>query len=307
MLSKSKSILFSAFKKVYRLLWGRGLGKVPGAYRIQGLIFELLWPNKENIIEIQGSKMCVNPGYKLPKSYKRTFQAYTLSGIWEELTTEMFKKAIKEGDVVVDLGANLGYYTLLAARLVGKRGRVYAFEPEPINYSLLLKNIEINGYDNIVAMQKAVSDTTGTVRLFLDNTDTGAHTIYEPDDKREFIEIESVILDELFKDKKHPINVIKMDIEGAEMAALTGMDRIIRENENLKMLVEFYPAAIRGAGHSPEEFINRLLQDYHFAILAIDDYTRNKQCVRINKADELINLCEGERVVNLLLDRRRES
>jgi len=296
-----KSVLFLAFQKVAKLLWGKGVGKIPGVLAVYSFLSQLLWSNK-TIAEVQGSKMYVNPE-GLPKSYIKTFQSYILSSSWEELTTEMFKKVVKEGDVVVDLGANLGYYTLLAARLVGRKGKVYAFEPEPINYSLLLENIELNEYDNVVAVQKAVSNVTEKVRLFLDKKDTGAHTIYQPGDKREFIEVESVTLDEFFKDKKHPINVIKMDVEGAEMAAFSGMDRIIKENENLKMFVEFYLPGITRSGGSPEEFIRRLLEDYHFSILAIGEYTKDRQYLKINNVDELLNLCKGEKTANLFLER----
>ncbi len=299
-MSRLKSMLFSAFQKAAKLLWGTGIGKIPGVYAIHGFLFQFLWPNR-NIIEIQGSKMYVNPD-KLPKSFKKTFQSYIISSSWEELTTEMFKKVVKEGDIVVDLGANLGYFTLLAAKLVGPKGKVYAFEPEPINYSLLLQNIALNGYDNVVPVPKAVSNVTGKVRFFLDKKDTGAHTIYQPSDKGDFIEVESVVLDEFFKDKNHPINVIKMDIEGAEMAALSGMNRIIRENENLKMFVEFYFHGIVRSGGSPQEFIRRLLEDYHFSIMAIGDYTKDRQYLKISKVDELLNLCKGEKTANLFLE-----
>jgi len=304
-LSKLKSILFSALEKVCKLLWGKGIGRIPGSLAIYSSLSRLLWSSR-TVVEVQGSKMYVDPK-GLPRSYIKTFQAYIISGGPEKLTTEMFRNVVKEGDVVLDLGANLGYYTLLAARLVGQKGKVYAFEPEPVNYNLLLKNIELNGYDNIVAVQKAVSNVAGKVRLFLDEKDTGAHTIYQPGDKTEIIEVESVTLDEFFKDKKHPINVIKMDIEGAEMAALSEMDRIIRENENLKILVEFNFSGIRRAGNSPEEFTRRLLEDYCFSILAIGEYTKDKKYLEINKADELMNLCKGGRTANLFLERRQVS
>ena len=301
MLSELKSVLFLAFEKVCKLLWGKGIGKIPGVLVVHGFLSQLLWSNK-TVIEVQGSKMHINPD-RLPKSFRKTFQSYIISSGWEELTTEMFKKVVKEGDVVVDLGANLGYYTLLAARLVGRKGKVYAFEPEPINYSLLLKNIELNGYDNIVAVQKAVSDVSGKVRLFLDKKDTGAHTIYQPSKKREFIEIESVTLNKFFEDKEQRIDVIKLDVEGAEMAAFSGMDRIIRENEKLKIFVEFYFPGITRSGGFPQEFIRRLLEDYHFSILAIGEYTKDKQYLKINKVDELLNLCKGEKTANLFLER----
>ena len=301
MLSKSKSILFSVFQKSIKLLWGKGIGQIPGVYAIHSFLFQILLPNKKTI-EVEGSKMYMNPD-KLPQSYIKTFQSYILFRNWEELTTEAFKKAVIEGNIVLDIGANIGFFTLLAARLVGKKGKVYAFEPEPINYNLLTKNIELNGYNNIIPLQKAVSNVNGMVTLFLDNKDTGAHTIRQCQDNKEFVEVESVTLDEFFKNEKHPIDVIKMDIEGAEMAAFLGMERIIRENDNLKIFVEFYPTAIREMGDSPDEFVHKLLEDYRFSILVIDDYTKNKKYLRINNVDELMNFVKGKLTVNLFLER----
>ncbi len=305
MLSKLKQTLFAAFQKASKCLWGTGIGKVPGVYAIHAFLFNRLRTGKD-IIEVQGSKMYVNPE-GLPKSYIKTFEAYIISDSWEELTTEMFKKVVKEGDIVVDLGANIGYFTLLAARLVGEKGKVYAFEPEPHNYSLLCKNIEINGYDNVIATQKAVSDTSGKVKFYLDREDTGAHSIYQLDKGERFIEIETVNLDEFFEDKKHPINVIKMDVEGAEMVAFSGMERIIRENKDLKMFVEFYFPGIKRAGGSPEEFARRLLEDYQFSVLAIGDYTKDRKSVSVSSIDELLKLCSGERTANLFLERASRS
>jgi FkbM family methyltransferase len=297
-----KSVLFSGFQQVTRFLWGTGIGKIPGVYSLHAWLFQILQP-KERIVEIQGSKMYFNPA-ELPKRFIPTFQSYIISGGWEELTTGVFKEVVKEGDVVVDLGANIGYYTLLAARLVGKKGKVYAFEPEPLNHGLLLKNIELNGYDNVIAVPKAVSDVSGKVKFFLDGKDTGAHSIYQPDDNKECIEIESVTLDKFFEGKNQRVNVIKMDVEGAEMAAFSGMRRIIEQNENLKVFVEFYLPAITSSGGSPQEFIRRLLEDYHFSILALGDYTEDKKYLKINNADELMSLCKGGKAANLFLERR---
>lgn len=303
MLFELKPNLFSAFRKVFKFLVGTGIGKIPGVYAICDFLLQHLW-SYETITEIQGSKMYVNPD-NLPKIFRRIFLVYiTLSG-WEKLTTELFEKVVKEGDIVVDLGAHIGYSILLAARLVGKKGKVYAFEPEPINYGLLIKNIELNGYDNIVPVQKAVSNITGTVRLFLDDKHPDRHTMCQPNEKREFVEVESVTLDEFFKDKKCPINVITMNIEGAEMAAFLGMRRLLRENENLKIFVQFHPPGIRRSGESPEDFVRMLLKDYGFSILTIDDYTKDKKYLKINNVDELMNLCRGRGAVNLFLEKAR--
>lgn len=305
-MSRLKPILFSIFKQVHKLLWGTGMGRIPGVNVVSALLFERLWPDKSPVVEIQGSKMYVD-SKGLPKGFRRTLQTYAMRKTWEELTTDLFKEVVKEGNVVVDLGANIGYYSLLAARLVGSKGRVYAFEPEPTNYSLLLKNIELNGYHNIIPVSKAVSNAVGTVRLFLDNQDTGAHTICEPGKKGKSIEVESVTLDEFFKDREPRIDVIKMDIEGAEMSALVGMDRILKENNNLRIFVEFYFSGIARSGSSPQEFIRRLLEDYHFSILTIGDYTKDKEYLRISNVDELMKLCRGEKTANLLLTKARKE
>jgi len=309
---QGRSTLLSTFEKACQPLAKIGLNRIPGTRAVYHFLSELiwLWPSK-SVIEVEGSKMYVNPRAKGPM--RTAFRGYVRSRGKEKLTTQLFKQAVKEGGTVVDMGANIGYFTLLAARLAGKEGKVYAFEPEPHNYEMILKNLALNGYENVVPMQKAVSNAAGTVKLYVSSKDVGAHTLRQHHDKRqfdekesgEFVEVEAVIPDEFFKDKKHPIDVIKMDIEGAEMAAISGMDRVIRENKNLKMFIEFYPSAIREMGYSPEELVDKLLNVYGFSIMAIDELRiQSNQCVKVNNVDELMSLCEDEeKIVNLYLER----
>ncbi len=304
-MTKLKNILYSGFQKVTRRLWGTGIGKIPGLYALHGWLFRILQPS-ERVIEVQGSKMYVNPD-KLPASYQKTFQSYMVSGVWEELTTDIFKKVVKAGDIIVDMGANIGYFTLLAARLTGKDGKVYAFEPEPHNFALLSRNIELNGYDNVVAMQKAVSDKNGKIKLFVNKNDTGAHSLYQPENAGESIEIEAVTMDDFFKDKNRHVDVIKMDIEGAELDAFAGLQQIIRENTGLKMFVEFHLPALDRNGISPAEFFSRIQEDYRFTILAIADYAKNKQYVKVNNAEELINLSKNSQTINLFLEKAQSG
>jgi len=305
-----KSFLFLFLRKAHRWLGGTGIRKVPGVSMTKGLLFQLLWPNRRTVVEIQGSKMYVNPD-GLPRGFRNTFQEYILRNGWEELTTKMFKEGISKGDVVLDLGANVGYYSLLAAQLVGKEGKVYSFEPEPKNFSVLLKNIELNGYDNIVPVQKAVSDTSGKITFFLHNRDTGAHTIYQPDPgERQFaesIEVETVTLDEFLDGKENHINVVKVDVEGAEMAVLSGMKKMIMENHNLKMFIEFHPPGIKRRGESSSAFARQLLEDYGFSVLAIGDYKKGKKYLKITTAEELIHFCKGGKTVNLFVEKAESN
>lgn len=302
MIERAKQSLFSALKKARQLVWTTGIDRAPGVRAAYRLLFRTLWSN-QSVVEIQGSKMYLDP-HGLPESYEKTFQAYITDGGHELLTTEIFKKEVKQGDIVLDLGANIGYYSLLASRLVGKGGRVYAFEPDPTNFRLLLKNIELNKHTNIVPTQKAVSNRAGKIKLFLDEKDTGAHTIFQPNENSKYIEIESVTLDDFFQDKRHPINIIKMDIEGAEMAALSGMRRLIEENRDLKMFVEFYLPGIDRTDENPEDLIRGLLAYYDFPMLAIDEYSRITH--EIQNINELIAAAKkGRGVVNIFLSKRR--
>lgn len=299
-----KSALFPYFEKASRFALRKGvLNRIPGTRRINDFLFTHLWPYGD-YIEIAGSKMYID--WHEEFLLRKTLQTYILRPRWEKLTTNLFEKVVKEGDVVLDLGANLGYFSLLAARLVGSKGKVYAFEPEPRNFRLLLKNIELNGYHNIVPAQKAISNKAGKVELFLSDGDSGAHTIRQHHDKsnfRESVEVESVNLDEFFAGKSHPINVIKMDIEGAEPEAFLGMDRILKENQDLKIFMEFYPAIIREGGNSPEDFAHRLLEDYRFSTVVLDDYGTRQEPLKLNSANELMHFAKNRTALNLFLSR----
>jgi FkbM family methyltransferase len=193
---------------------------------------------------------------------------------YEKGTTKVFTELVKEGMNVVDIGANIGYYTLLAARRVGPNGRVYAFEPEPQNFKRLRENIQLNGYKNVVAVQKAVSHQAGTASLFLGVRGSGSHSLLSSRDYgKETIAIETVTLDEFFKKEGSPaIQVIKMDVEGWEMEALDGMRRLVMGNSPLAMVVEFYPRGLLSRGMSPLALTSRLIE-LGFTISLIDEET----------------------------------
>ena len=108
----------------------------------------------------------------------------SFNGVYEPCETEFVMNEIKKGDVVLDIGANIGYYTLIFARLVGEEGKVFAFEPDPENFALLKKNVEINGYHNVVLVQKAISNKTGKIRLFKFDDFKAGHRIHDSHDSR---------------------------------------------------------------------------------------------------------------------------
>lgn len=108
-------------------------------------IYKLSKPkNRFLLIDVQGSKMWVDA-----EDYAISYYLIT-RGIYEPRETNLFKKIVRHGMTVIDLGANIGYYTLIASKLVGESGKVYAFEPEPDNFNILVKNININNLKNVV-------------------------------------------------------------------------------------------------------------------------------------------------------------
>lgn len=319
MINKLKKILFLFFKKISNfLIKTRIHKKIPAISFLYDFLFRHLWSDPE-IIEIQGSKMYLNVR-EADLSMRKTFQSYATDKIHEKETTDLFKKNLKIGDVVLDLGANIGYFTLLAARIVGKKGRIYSFEPEPKNYKYLIKNIDLNGYNNIFPFQKAVSNKNGITDLFLCPYDTGHHTINQKEgiddyhlkgnQKIEKIKIETVVLDDFIGTKEKRIDVIKMDVEGAEALVFQGMEKIINENKDIKIFFEFYPLLIKKMGNSPRELIQTILEDYLFSVFVIPsdyDASQNK-IIKINNADELLNLCQKEDShLNLYLKRGNET
>ncbi|MFC2002727.1 FkbM family methyltransferase, partial [Chloroflexota bacterium] len=270
-----------AFKNVFRVIfsfyqrahasWGYRLSGIPGALRVVMFFFRLLLFFLPRIIDVRGSKMHTDP-------HEAAFFVTAALNPYESFETQIFEQVVKEGDTVVDLGANVGYYTLLASRIVGERGKVCTFEPDPKTYDLLLKNIELNKYSNIDPVPKAVTNKVGTAKFFLSH-EPGANTLHQHKGSGRFIEVETETLDHFFQNRGEIINFIKMDIEGGEMDALSGMDRLISQNRNLKMFVEFVPGFVKRSGHSPEKLLDKLWS-YNFKVFLIDE--REKRLKYIN-------------------------
>jgi len=169
---------------------------------------------------------------------------------------------------VVDVGANVGYYTLLFSKLVGPSGMVYAFEPHPEIYELLRHNVKRR--KNIIVLQKAASNTNGEVEFYFSRR-TRSHSIYVP---HEFIigstRVEAVCLDDFLANRQ--CDLIKIDVEGAEPLVIEGMNKLIARTKKLILIIEYNPSALQLGGHIPEEFLNNL-QKLFDAIYLIEEET----------------------------------
>ncbi len=164
--------------------------------------------------------------------------------VFEAVETAFVRETVAAGATVLDLGANIGYFTLLLARLVGPEGRVYSFEPDPRNVAVLRGNVAANGLAQVVVEPKAVSDRQGRLPFHQGGTNLGDNRLGAFAESVATIEVEVVSLDAYFGEALPPIRFIKMDIQGAEFQALRGMDRLLRGAGDLDILSEFWPEGL---------------------------------------------------------------
>jgi FkbM family methyltransferase len=202
-----------------------------------------------------------------------------LNGVWEPVATDLVKDEVSEGDVVLDIGAHIGYYTLIFAKLVGRSGRVFAFEPDPTNFALLEKNVRMNGYSNVTVVQMAVAQRSELVSLFLEETQE-AHSIVRDQVGRQRIDVRGIRLDDYFHADKRGIDFIKIDIEGGEPAAIEGMTHLLERNSHVKLLTEFFPGALHRADGDPTGYLT-LLREHGFEPL----YHLNELEGRVERVD----------------------
>lgn len=176
----------------------------------------------------------------------------------EAFMAELLESTVRTGDTVVDVGAFLGHFTLLAARAAGPSGHVHAFEPDPRDYVWLVRNIEANGFtDRVVSEAVAVSNRSGTALLHLAERDRSQSSIVFAEDAVDAVRVPTVALDEhLTHDAE--VGVIKIDVEGAEIQALRGMERILTTSPRIALFIEVNPVALRAAGSSTEVLLERL-------------------------------------------------
>lgn len=229
-------------------------------------------------------------------------------GVWEPQETPWILRNIHAGDTVLDLGANVGYYTVLAARVVGAEGRVYAFEPDPESFAILEQNVLLNDLTNVVLEQKAVADEAGAITLYLSERNRGGHRIYETEEARTAIPIEAVALDDYFGAGQKKIDFVKIDTQGAEASILNGMKGLIGANPGVRMAVEFWPCGLRGIGSSGEELLG-FLESYDFVFFDMGAGPRAAVVCElpVRTREELLDAhtVENRSFTNLLVSRGR--
>jgi FkbM family methyltransferase len=224
------------------------------------------------------------PGGKMYHCYydggvSRNLELYNGNYEAEKFETMIFRTVIKKNMLVVDVGAHFGYYTLIAANIAGAGGKVFAFEPCPQNYKLLKLNIKINKYANIIPLQYCILDEKRNVKLYISPNNSGDNRISATDERRPFIYVNSITLDEFFHGKEKLIDVIKIDTQGAEFMVLKSMHSILSTNNHIICFTELWPQGLENNKSSLNDFYN-LLTKYNFYIFYIDE--ENQKLTRMN-------------------------
>jgi FkbM family methyltransferase len=205
-------------------------------------------------------------GWTFPRSVPDGFAVAFASGRWEPETTALVAK-LSAGAVFVDVGANVGYFTRLAAERVGAAGRVYAFEPEPSNFAALLRNTA--RYSHVHAIPAAVGDRDGLDTLF--TTDDGCNSLVVTANRYRWSP--TVTFDTFVEASGlETIDLVKIDAEGNEPAVLAGMRRSLDRGIVRAFIIEYAPQFGMRAGSDPEPIVATLLSHYDVVVIERDKY-----------------------------------
>lgn len=190
------------------------------------------------------------------------------TGRYEPQETSIVQSILRPGMTFVDVGANWGYFTLLAAHLVGNDGRVVSLEPDPRLFPILQESIIRNHLEQVVALQIAAASEDGTLKLAgydEGGNNFGISRIVSEGEQESTFDVSARPLDELFDELElSTIDLLKMDIEGFEGYALSGLENSLSHLRIKRLLIELHPAEIAAHGQSVKEIIRQLREfGYH--------------------------------------------
>jgi FkbM family methyltransferase len=206
----------------------------------------------------------------------------------EENVIKLLEKDLVTSKCFVDVGAHIGYYSFLASKLM-PNGIVYAFEMDEYNYNLLKKNTEINELKNLNIFHVAVTDSPGKVHYIRKSKHPSPmKTLSLNDSQSKFgqtMSIQGITLDSFFKDKPLNPDVIKIDVEGAEMNVLKGMQNILK-SENIKLFIEIHPVRLLlNFKSSTNELISMLIEK-GFNVFEIKNMRKHGKDIKLRKLNE---------------------
>ncbi|MEP0203064.1 MAG: FkbM family methyltransferase [Halioglobus sp.] len=183
-------------------------------------------------------------------------------GIWEPFETQLIMSMLEPEQVFVDVGANLGYFSVLAAACVGPSGKVFAFEPDVENYNLLRQNIEHNNFSSVIFAEMAgLSEKDEVGQLFLSDDNLGDHQVFNVGGARNSTDISLLCGSKFLRQRTPHVHFFKIDTQGSEWAVLQGLMPLLHSQlQPARILVELTPLSLRQAGASGRQLIETLAQ-----------------------------------------------
>jgi len=228
------------------------------------------------------------------------------NGVWEPETAAFFLGWLRPGMTFVDAGAHVGHYTLLASDLIGAGGRVIAFEPHPLLVQVLRRNVERAGCANATVSELALGRASGAVDLILHPCDNFGASSLRADTQaghRPRAPVELTTLDDYLERAGGPkVDVVKLDVEGAELDVIDGARATLAANPDILLVVEFLRENARRFGRDVEDLESRL-RELGFLLFTL---TPSGPC-RYERVGELAANVVAVRSLATLLSRLPES
>tara|TARA_B100000029_G_scaffold164047_1_gene160129 strand:- start:255 stop:1088 length:834 start_codon:yes stop_codon:yes gene_type:complete len=245
----------------------------------------------------------------LPKSVRRGDATIVLNprdpvvsgalyfGVYEKAETAFIQRTLKSGMTVLDVGANIGYYTALAARRVGPNGRVIALEPDPESYEFLQQTIAANEVGNVDSFQCAAAERKDSMTLYISHDNRGDNRLYEPDPRWPKVTVPARPADDVLKEAGiDTIDFIKIDVQGFEASVIAGLKTTLDQSPNLTLITEFWPQGLRDAGSDPRDYLKQLRAHG----LQLHELNAKGGLAELADDDQFIARYPGRRYTNLI-------
>ena len=219
--------------------------------------------------------------------------------VYEKTERKFIKSIAFKGMKVLDIGANIGYYTALLSQEAGDNGFILALEPDLESYKYLSKSINSLENKNVLSFPMAASNLKQRLPLYISKDNRGDNRLYQNNQKRDHIMVDCLTIDELSAQTKiESFDLIKIDVQGYEPKVFQGMEKTIKSSKNLTILTEFWPKGIIQAGESPTNFLITLRK----MKLKLFELKNNGSLVSLNqfRDNEFIKRFPGRKYTNIV-------
>lgn len=266
------------------------------------ILFYATAPRAPFVMRTQHYRLWVHP-----RKRKDIARAILHRGQYEAAETEAVLDRLKPGMTVVDAGANIGHYAMIAAAAVGPPGRVAAFEPDAENHAALAANLALNGFANARAEQLALGAGPAELALYRDDANRGGHSLIRANVQKQggAATVRVVALDDYAAQNLagRRIDFIKIDVQGAEAAVLAGASKILARDMP-DLLIEFWPHGIRATGADPMQLIEGLLKLGYALAIVESGRPGNRRLLDGIDALARIDFAHPQAYVNLLFTKK---